>query len=45
MGVFDSSNEAPEGTDCNTKNPNSLRCTVAEKNPEKPTKNEVFEEN
>ena len=29
--VFDSSNEAPEHTDCNAKNLNSFWCTVAEK--------------
>ena len=31
MGLFDSPNEAPGRTDCNAKNLNSLRCTVAEK--------------
>ena len=30
-GVFDSSNEAPGRTDCNAKNLNSVRCTIAEK--------------
>ena len=29
--VFDSSNKAPEHTECNAKNLNSFRCTLAEK--------------
>ena len=31
LGVYDSLNEAPGRTECNAKNLNSVRCTVAEK--------------
>ena len=40
--VFDSSKEASQSTECNTKNPSSLQFTVCKKNLEKPFKTIAF---
>ena len=42
MWVFDSSNEAPECTDNNAKNCNSLWCTIAKEKLRKPLENDIF---